>query len=172
MAPEQHNVSIIRATNTPHQFSYENGILLTDVEPGRARGELTVGPNSINPHGNVHGGALTTLADTVAGANSLVVMLMLGIMFEVRLDGESRHQVVSMVAGRVAVQFLMALLLFFFLPFPAEQRVIAALVVCAPISGMATVFCGKLDCDPSVYGTATSITIPISVAVMMGLSLL
>ena len=67
MAPEQHNVSIIRATNTPHQFSYENGILLTDVEPGRARGELTVGPNSINPHGNVHGGALTTLADTVAG---------------------------------------------------------------------------------------------------------
>ena len=67
MAPEQHNVSIIRATNTPHQCSYENGILLTDVEPGRARGELTVGPNSINPHGNVHGGALTTLADTVAG---------------------------------------------------------------------------------------------------------
>ena len=67
MAPEQHNVSIIRATNTPHQFSYENGILLTDVEPGRARGELTVGPNSINPHGNVHGGALATLADTVGG---------------------------------------------------------------------------------------------------------
>ena len=68
MAPEQHNVSIIRATNTPHQFSYENGILLTDVEPGYARGELTVGPNSINPHGNVHGGALATLADTVGGA--------------------------------------------------------------------------------------------------------
>ena len=112
------------------------------------------------------------LADTVAGANSLVVMLMLGIMFEVRLDKESRHQVISMVTGRVAVQFLMALLLFFFLPFPAEQRIIAALVVCAPISGMATVFCGKLDCDPSVYGTATSITIPISVAVMMGLSLI
>ena len=67
MAPEEHNVAIIRAVNTPHQFSYENGILLTDVEPGYARGELTVGPNSINPHGNVHGGALATLADTVGG---------------------------------------------------------------------------------------------------------
>ena len=67
MAPEQHNVSIIRATNTPHQVSYENGILLTDVEPGYARGELTVGPNCINPHGNVHSGALATLADTVGG---------------------------------------------------------------------------------------------------------
>ena len=50
--------------------------------------------------------------------------------------------------------------------------IIAALLVCAPISSMATVFCGKLDCDPSVYGTATSLTIPISVAVMMGLSLI
>ena len=67
MAPEEHNVAIIRAVNTPHQFSYENGILLTDVEPGYARGELTVGPNSINPHGNVHGGSLATLADTVGG---------------------------------------------------------------------------------------------------------
>ena len=112
------------------------------------------------------------LADTVAGANAVVVMLMLGIMFEVKLDSESRHQVVSMVVGRVADQFLMALLLYFFLPFSLEQRVIAALVVCAPISGMATVFCGKLDCDPSVYGTATSLTIPISIAVMMGLSLI
>ena len=67
MSPEEHSDPIVRTVNTPHQFSYENGILLTDVEPGYARGELTVGPNSINPHGNVHGGALATLADTVGG---------------------------------------------------------------------------------------------------------
>ena len=30
-------------------------------------GVLEIGPNSINPHGNVHGGALATLADTVGG---------------------------------------------------------------------------------------------------------
>ena len=45
----------------------ENGIVITDVGPGYAKGELTVGPDSINPHGNVHGGALSTLADTVGG---------------------------------------------------------------------------------------------------------
>lgn len=67
MSPESHNDFIVRTVNTPHQFSYENGVLVTDVTPGRAVGELTIGPNSINPHGNVHGGALTTLADTVAG---------------------------------------------------------------------------------------------------------
>lgn len=54
-------------TNRPHQFSHESGVEVTHVEPGRAEGILTVGPDSINPHGKVHGGALATLADTVAG---------------------------------------------------------------------------------------------------------
>jgi len=67
MSPDQHSDFIVRTVNTPHQFSYENGILLTDVSHGYAKGELTVGPDSINPHGNVHGGALATLADTVSG---------------------------------------------------------------------------------------------------------
>ena len=53
--------------NAPHQFSYENGIVVTEAAPGYAKGELTVGPNSINPYGIVHGGALATLADTVGG---------------------------------------------------------------------------------------------------------
>ena len=67
MHPEEYNVSIIRSVNSPHQFAFENGIVITDVGPGYAKGELAVGPDSINPHGNVHGGALSTLADTVGG---------------------------------------------------------------------------------------------------------
>ena len=51
---EQH--WICRLTNQPHQFSYESGVEVTHVEPGRAEGVLTVGPDSINPHGKVHGG--------------------------------------------------------------------------------------------------------------------
>lgn len=67
MSPADHSDFIVRTVNTPHQFSYENGVMVTDVTPGRAVGQLVVGPDSINPHGNVHGGALTTLADTVSG---------------------------------------------------------------------------------------------------------
>ena len=65
MDPKKH--PILDVVNTPHQFSYENGILVTHVEPGLARGELRAGPNSVNPHGMIHGGALATLADTVGG---------------------------------------------------------------------------------------------------------
>ena len=58
---------ILNVVNRPGQFSYENGIRVTHVEPGLARGVLRAGPNSVNPHGMVHGGAMATLADTVGG---------------------------------------------------------------------------------------------------------
>lgn len=57
----------IPIVNSPHQFSRESGVMVTKVEPGYAEGVLEVGENSINPHGNVHGGALATLMDTVSG---------------------------------------------------------------------------------------------------------
>ena len=36
MDPKKH--PILDVVNTPHQFSYENGILVTKIEPGRAEG--------------------------------------------------------------------------------------------------------------------------------------
>ena len=50
---EQH--WICRLTNQPHQFSYESGVEVTHVEPGRAEGVLTVGPDSINPQRSTAG---------------------------------------------------------------------------------------------------------------------
>lgn len=64
---EEKKHPVLDVVNTPHQFSFENGVVVTHVEPGLARGELRAGPNSINPHGMIHGGALATLADTVGG---------------------------------------------------------------------------------------------------------
>lgn len=62
------NGALEHAVNRPHQFSYESGVVLTRVEEGYAAGVLQVGPDSLNPLGVVHGGALSTLADTVAGS--------------------------------------------------------------------------------------------------------
>ena len=53
--------------NQPHKFAYENGIVVTKVEPGRAEGVLHVEENTLNHIRKVHGGALATLADTVGG---------------------------------------------------------------------------------------------------------
>lgn len=53
---------------TGDSFSAHNNIRITAVyTDGSAEGELTVTPQSLNPHGIVHGGCLATLADTVGG---------------------------------------------------------------------------------------------------------
>jgi acyl-CoA thioesterase len=40
------------------------GIALLSLEPGVAKVTMTVGADSVNAHGNCHGGAIFTLADT------------------------------------------------------------------------------------------------------------
>ena len=64
---EERKHPVTDIVNRPGQFSYENGIEVTLVEPGLARGVLHAGPSSVNPHGMIHGGAMATLADTVGG---------------------------------------------------------------------------------------------------------
>lgn len=43
------------------------GIRITALGPDGGTGEMPLGPQHLNPNGTVHGGALYTLADTVAG---------------------------------------------------------------------------------------------------------
>lgn len=51
-----------------HAFMSKNHIHLSAVELDRAVMELTAGPDSLNPYGFVHGGALYTMADCACGA--------------------------------------------------------------------------------------------------------
>lgn len=48
-------------------FTQHNGIEVVDVVPDCARLCFTIRPESLNPHGLVHGGAIFTLADNAAG---------------------------------------------------------------------------------------------------------
>ena len=64
---EQNLNRLFMLINEEHQFNFANGIALTHAQPGLTRGVLRAGPNSVNPEGHIHGGAIATLADTVAG---------------------------------------------------------------------------------------------------------
>lgn len=115
---------------------------------------------------------LYQVADIIAGGNSVVVMLMLGILFEVKLEKRARRQIFEIIAIRMIGQTILAVAAYYLLPFTLVQRQTLVLLLFCPISSMSTIFCGKLNCDPDVYGTAASLTIPISVAVMVGLGAL
>lgn len=47
------------------------GIQITALGPEGGAGEMTLGPQHFNPNDTVHGGALYTLADTVAGYTAI-----------------------------------------------------------------------------------------------------
>lgn len=49
-------------------FSINSGMKLVELREGWARAELTIGENSLNYMGTMHGGLLYTMADVAAGA--------------------------------------------------------------------------------------------------------
>lgn len=112
-------------------------------------------------------GVVYQVADIVAGGNAVVVMLMLGILFEVNLTKTARRQVAEILGSRLIGGILFSLLAFFLLPLPLEQRQVLVLLLMGPMTSMSAVFGAKLDCDPDVYGTSTSLTIALSVIFMV-----
>lgn len=52
----------------PHPFADLIGLVVTARDDGRARSELAIAPEHLNPHGVVHGAVLFALADTGMGA--------------------------------------------------------------------------------------------------------
>ncbi len=58
---------LIDLMNSPGQFSSEVNVRIEKVAAGYAEGVLDVHPENLNMLGIVHGGALATLSDTVAG---------------------------------------------------------------------------------------------------------
>ena len=60
-----------RVNSGPH-FGPKSGAKVTAIEGNSARGELEIRTETQNPMGVVHGGALFTLADTVAGVAAFV----------------------------------------------------------------------------------------------------
>jgi len=58
---------IQRVVNGEGHFAPYNHITVTRIEGREAEGTLEVRPESLNPMGIVHGGALVALADTIAG---------------------------------------------------------------------------------------------------------
>ena len=58
---------IIEKITKENNYIKNLGIELVEYREGYAKGKMKVTENNINPYGSVHGGALYSLADTIAG---------------------------------------------------------------------------------------------------------
>ena len=58
---------ILKQVNNPELFHARNDIFITEVEEGFAKGRMDDTGKTRNRHGTHHGGALTTMMDTLSG---------------------------------------------------------------------------------------------------------
>jgi len=60
---------LMRRANNPVHFIGKNGIQIIEIGEGWAKGQMENTPATQNPLGGLHGGALSSLADTVAATS-------------------------------------------------------------------------------------------------------
>mgnify|MGYP000069664177 CR=1 FL=1 len=70
METVQNNNDLMKRLNSSSQYLQSNDMRITEVREGYAKVEMIIDEQILNVHGFVHGGALFSLADTVAGAAS------------------------------------------------------------------------------------------------------
>lgn len=87
--------ALMERLNSSSQFLQSNDMRVTEVRHGFAKVEMIIDEQILNIHGFVHGGALFSLADTVAGAASGSLTL-----------AHSRNSQMSFMYGFFFVKFL------------------------------------------------------------------
>ena len=70
METVQNNNDLMKRLNSSSQYLQSNDMRVTEVREGYAKVEMIIDEQILNVHGFVHGGALFSLGDTVAGAAS------------------------------------------------------------------------------------------------------
>lgn len=101
------------------------------------------------------------VASTVGGANTFLAMVMIGMLFEVRVEKEDRRLILEILAVRYGCSLAMAALVWV-LPLPLLIRQVSALAMMAPIPSVTMVYCEKCGCKPSLYGVLNSLSIAVS----------
>lgn len=111
------------------------------------------------------------VASMVGSANSFLAMLMIGILFQLKVEKEDLRQVLRILGVRYGVNLLVVALLWQ-MPLSRMVRQVLALALVAPVPSVALVFCERCGCKPTVYGMVSSLSIAISLALTFILMLL
>lgn len=104
-----------------------------------------------------------TLTQLVGAANPFLSMLMIGMMFEIKLDKESLGYIAELFVGRYGISLVLAAACLYFAPFAAEVNYVLALAVMAPCTIIGPIFVEKLGGNVQLASLFNSLTIVVSV---------
>lgn len=114
---------------------------------------------------------VVTFVTPIANANAFLAMLMVGMMLDLNIEKALFKEVAGIVAVRFSVAVAVALMSYYLLPLPLEIRQAIAITGFAPIGMMATALTPSAGGDPAIAACANSVSIILSVACMIGLSI-
>ncbi len=117
-------------------------------------------------------GPVVTFASMVGSANAFLCMILIGVGFEIRLERRDLGVIARILATRYALAAVLALAVWFLLPFPEDIRKALMLLVFAPIPAICLIFTRRIGGNVGLSGTLSSLTILVSVLCMTVLMLL
>lgn len=104
-----------------------------------------------------------TFTDIVGAANPFLSMLMIGMMFEIKLDKQAMGYVKELFSVRYLISLVCAGAFIYFVPFKQEVNYVIALAFMAPCTIIGPIFVDKLGGNVQLASLFNSMTIITSV---------
>lgn len=114
-------------------------------------------------------GIVMSVAQTIAGGNAFLAMLMIGVGFRLEANWEQLGQVARVVGIRYIVAIVLAALFYFCLPFALEVRQTLVILVFSPPGSVVPAFTGELGEDVGLSAAINSVSILLSIATIVAL---
>ena len=111
--------------------------------------------------------AFGNLISTVANANGFMAMLMLGLSLDFNLDKKYYKEVFEMLTVKYASAVILALLIYFVIPFDTMLKQVLTIIVFSPTSALVPAFTQKSGGNTEVAAFAGSVSIVISIIIMV-----
>lgn len=109
------------------------------------------------------------LAQIIGNANAFLAMLMIGVGFKLSGDRSQIGSIVRILSVRYGLAAVLALGIYFLLPFALEVRQTLVILAFAPIGSAIPVFTGELKGDVGLSSAINSISIVISIVIIVTL---
>lgn len=114
----------------------------------------------------------TIIVDTAAiigSANTFLAMFLIGLALNLKINPFKFTIILKTLAGRYIMAALIAMMIFYLLPFTLEIRQSLAILSFAPVAGLAPMFTKLLGSNVEFAALANSLSIVISLIIMSSL---
>lgn len=106
------------------------------------------------------------LASMIGQANTFLAMILIGIMFEPKIEKRVLKDMGSVFVLRMAVACIFSYVIYHYLPAPLLHRQVLSIVVFSPILSIAPIYTERCGYDRSAAAVLNSLMLPFSLVLM------